>query len=453
LRSDRSTINAAPFVAGVRMAAYSQPEKGSSQLTMRYRPILRGDLPALGRRYGISSEHLSDAQVVSAVLPFRMNEYVADLVDWSHAPDDPMFRMVFPQRDMLHPSHFERMKRAIQEGHEEESAFAIRNALNPQPDNQADYIPTLDSYALRGLQHKYRESILVFPSVAQTCHAYCAFCFRFAQFVDTGAIQFSLTDPDMLASYLAAHPEITDVIYTGGDPLVASTPVLERFLMPAMRASHVTSIRIGTKSLAYWPHRFVDDVDADDLLRVFDSIRASGKGISIMAHVSHSRELETDITRRAIERLGNAGVSIRTQTPILRQVNDSADALTRLWSRQVQLNCVPYYLFMPRDTGAHAYFDVPLARAIDVITDARRKLSGLAGSARGPVMSTIRGKVEALGTIEIGNTKSFVLRLLRAVDPSVSGKLFLADFDPEVSSFSGLTICRAESKQITLQLS
>jgi len=416
---------------------------------MRYKALTRRDLPMLATRYGISAENVHAADIVSAVLPFRVNEYILELIDWSNVDADPIYKLVFPQRGMLSAADFASMERALKHGRSDATAFEIRNTLNPQPDNQEGNIPQINGKALIGLQHKYRESLLVFPSISQTCHAYCTFCFRYPQFVDTNAVRFSLSDPEIFKAYLKDHPEITDVLFTGGDPLIASTATLERFIMPAIDAGSVTSIRIGTKSLGYWPHRFTDEADADDLLRLFERIRNAGKSVTLMAHFTHVRELQTSVARRALQRLETAGAVVRTQTPILRDINDSPEALSSLWKAQVQYGCIPYYMFMPRDTGAHTYFDVPLARAITIVADAKRNLSGLTGSARGPVMSTKCGKVEALGSIELAGVKSFVLRFLRAVDATASGTLFLADFNEEASCFRDLRLHSANAPHLT----
>src|SRR5690606_33034370 len=98
-----------------------------------------------------------------------------------------------------------------------------------------------------------------------------------------------------LARYVRAHPEITSVLFTGGDPMVMKTRVFRRYVEPLLAINHVQSIRVGTKSLAYWPQRFVTDDDADDLLRLFEEVIAAGKHVALMAHYSHHRELETDI--------------------------------------------------------------------------------------------------------------------------------------------------------------
>jgi hypothetical protein len=193
---------------------------------------------------------------------------------------------------------------------------------------------------------------------------------------------------------------------------------------------HVTSIRIGTKALSFWPYRFLIDTDTDDLLRLFTKIVAAGKHLAIMAHFSHPRELSTPAVQKAISRLRSTGAEIRTQAPIVAHVNDSAEVWSRMWKEQVRLGCIPYYMFVARETGAHPYFMVPLAQAFRLYGEAYRQISGLCRTVRGPVMSTTAGKVIVDGVGEIRGQEVFFLRFIQARDPAWCLRPFLAHFDP-----------------------
>ncbi|MFF4256029.1 hypothetical protein ACFY1L_32955 [Streptomyces sp. NPDC001663] len=107
---------------------------------------------------------------------------------------------------------------------------------------------------LIGLQHKYPETVLIFPRQGQTCHAYCTYCFRWPQFVGEADLRIATDDIATTSAYLRAHPEVTSALITGGDPLVMSTEVLRRYVEPLLEIDTVRSIRIGTKSLAFWPY-------------------------------------------------------------------------------------------------------------------------------------------------------------------------------------------------------
>jgi KamA family protein len=405
----------------------------------RFRAYERRDIEAIPQIRSLSEEDRVAMKAVAAVLPFRVNDYVLEeLIDWGDLPDDPIYQLTFPQPGMLDPADLQRMSGLIREGAPSEeirrAAREIQWRLNPHPAGQVELnIPRLDGAPLAGMQHKYRETVLFFPSQGQTCHAYCTYCFRWPQFVGLDdALRFASREADSLVAYLQVHPEVKSVLFTGGDPLVMKTALLRRYIEPLLQPGleHLESIRIGTKAPAYWPHRFVDDPDADDLLRLFDEVHASGRHLALMAHYSHPRELETQVAQAAVRLIRATGAVVRCQAPLIRHVNDDPSVWAALWSLQVRLGAVPYYLFVERDTGARRYFEVPLARALDIFGQAYQRVSGLARTVRGPSMSATPGKVLMDGIAEVGGEPVFVLQLLQARDPSWVGRPFFARFDP-----------------------
>jgi L-lysine 2,3-aminomutase len=211
--------------------------------------------------------------------------------------------------------------------------------------------------------------------------------------------------------------------------------VLRRYIEPLLQSEydHLVSIRIGTKATAYWPYRFLTDPDADDLLRLFEEIRKAGRHIAIMAHYSHPRELETPAAQEALRRLLSTGAVVRCQSPIVKHVNDNARAWSEMWRTQVAVGAIPYYMFVERDTGPKRYFEVPLARALDIFTQAYTHLSGLGRTVRGPSMSATPGKVLVDGVADVDGKKVFVLKFLQARDPSWVNKPFFATFDPNAT--------------------
>src|SRR5699024_2623436 len=307
-----------------------------------------------------------------------VNNYVInELIQWDNVPDDPVFQLTFPQRDMLAPEDFERMATLLKNGAERSEinalATEIRAGLNPHPAGQQEMnVPQLDGEPLPGVQHKYRETVLFFPSQGQVCHSYCTFCFRWAQFVGDKNLRFASSEAGQLHAYLRANPEVTDLLLTGGDPMVMKTRHIKNYLEPLLtpELAHVQTVRIGTKSLTFWPQRFVTDDDADELLALFTRLLDGGKHLAFMAHFNHWQELETPIVREAIRRIRATGAVIRTQAPVIKHINDDAKVWERMWRTQVQLGLVPYYMFVERDTGAKRYFEVPLARTYEVYKDA-----------------------------------------------------------------------------------
>jgi len=199
--------------------------------------------------------------------------------------------------------------------------------------------------------------------------------------------------------------------------------------LTAPELEHVQSVRIGSKALTFWPQRFVTDPDADDVLRLLERVVASGKHVAFMAHFNHWREFDTEISEMAIRRIRNTGAVIRSQGPLLRHINDDADTWATNWAKQVKLGVVPYYMFVERDTGARRYFEVPLQKAYAVYSEAIRKVSGLARTARGPSMSAGPGKVEIQGITEIAGERVFVLRFIQARNPDWVQRPFFAKYD------------------------
>jgi L-lysine 2,3-aminomutase len=410
----------------------------------RFRAYSAKHLDQLTARAGLCDAERLAVRAVATVLPFRTNDYVLEsLIDWSAAPDDPIYRLVFPQADMLPPEDVAPIADLLSQGAAERelqaAAHSVRLRLNPHPAGQlALNVPEFGDEPLPGVQHKYPETVLIFPRQGQTCHAYCTYCFRWAQFVGEPDLKMATDDMTRVVSYLTAHPEVTSVLITGGDPMIMGTSVLRRYVEPLLGLEQLESIRIGTKSLSYWPQRFVSDPDADEALWLFEQVAAAGKTLAFMAHFTHPRELEPALVARAIGRIRSAGAVIRTQAPLIRTINDDAATWSHMWRMQLRLGLVPYYMFVERDTGPQGYFGVPLVRATEIFRDAYSSISGLGRTVRGPSMSATPGKVCVDGVAEVAGQQVFVLHMIQARDPSLVGRPFFAEFDPDATWLSDL---------------
>jgi KamA family protein len=409
-----------------------------------FRAYTAKHLDQLTARAGLGPAERLAVRAVATVLPFRVNDYVLEsLIDWSAAPDDPIYRLVFPQADMLPPEDVEpiadMIARDAPERDIQAAAHAVRMRLNPHPAGQLLLnVPVLSDEPVPGVQHKYPETVLVFPKQGQTCHAYCTYCFRWAQFVGEPDLKMATDDMARVMTYLRAHPEVTSVLITGGDPMIMGSAVLRRYVEPLLELEQLESIRIGTKSLAYWPQRFITDPDADDTMRLFEQVADAGKLLALMAHFSHPRELEPEPVTAAISRIRATGAVIRTQAPLIRTINDDAECWSRMWRTQLRLGLVPYYMFVERDTGPQGYFAVPLARAAEIYRDAYSSVSGLCRTVRGPSMSATPGKVCIDGVVEVAGEKVFALHMIQARNPDIVGKPFFARFDPAAIWLSDL---------------
>jgi KamA family protein len=389
----------------------------------------------------LSKEERFNIKVVSNVLPFRVNNYVVEeLINWANIPTDPIFQLTFMQKEMLTDYQFNRMADTLKSGSSNEEvkkvANEIRLELNPHPAGQMTLnVPKMDEEPVAGIQHKYKKTVLIFPSSGQTCHSYCTFCFRWAQFVGMADLKFATEESGRFQDYLRNQKEVTDVLITGGDPMVMSAAKLAAYIEPLLRPDfdHIRNIRIGTKAVAYWPYKFVTDKDADDTLRLFEKVVYSDKHISIMGHYNHWTELKTDIAREAIKRIRNSGAQIRTQSPLIKYVNDDPKVWAKMWRDQIKLGCIPYYFFIERNTGAEKYFSIPLYKALDIFNEAYRSVSGLSRTVRGPSMSALPGKVAISGIAEIMGEKVFVLTMLQARNPQWTKIPFFAKYNETAS--------------------
>lgn len=401
----------------------------------------------------LSPQDIEAIDVVGRVLPFKANNYVIEqLIDWNNIPNDPIFTLTFPRKEMLSASHYNQVLKMIDMDTNDpiykEKINKIRMKLNPNPAGQEDNVPTMTGSKLNGIQHKYRETVLFFPSQGQTCHAYCTFCFRWPQFSGMSDLKFAMKEANLLHKYLRGNKKVTDVLFTGGDPLTATANILSNYIEPLLSEefAHIRTIRIGSKSLSYWPYRFLTDKDADNLIELFEKITKAGKNLAFQAHFNHPTELSTDAVKQAIARIKSTGAQIRTQSPLLRKINNHPDIWAEMWKKQVDLGCIPYYMFVARDTGSKAFFEVPLDKAWSIFRKAYSRVSGVARTVRGPSMSAYPGKVQVMGVSEVKGEKVFVLQFLQCRNPNLVGIPFFAKYDAKATWLDQLEPAFGESE-------
>ena len=302
--------------------------------TPKYRFFDNPHLDLIPSLKGLDPKTLSGLRLASRVFPFKVNSYVVEnLIDWSAAPDDPIYRLVFPHHDMLLPQDAAELSRLI-EGDAgatevDRTVRRIRREMNPHASGQLHNRPHVGGVPIEGIQHKYTETALYFPKQGQTCHAYCTFCFRWPQFVETDVPRFEGREVAILGKYLAANPGISDLLLTGGDPMIMNARRLEAYVDLIMRPEfvHIQTVRFGTKALSWWPFRFFAEEDSEALLGLLSRLVDAGKHVAIMAHIDHWREMEQEPFEIAVAALRRTGAVIRSQAPVLRNVNADADVL------------------------------------------------------------------------------------------------------------------------------
>jgi lysine 2,3-aminomutase len=217
-----------------------------------------------------------------------------------------------------------------------------------------------------GLVHRYRDRVLL--KLLSVCPVYCRFCFR-RETVGRGK-GGALGEAELASAleYVAAHPEIFEVILTGGDPLAASARRLRAVSERLAGIPHVALLRVHTRA----------PTAASDLVTTakLDALQASGKALHVALHVNHPRELDAPEARAAIGRLHDAGASLLSQTVLLRGVNDDADTLEALMRALVALRIKPYYLHHPDMAKGTGHFRLSLDRGREIHVELSRRVAG-----------------------------------------------------------------------------
>ncbi|GAB4257168.1 MAG: KamA family radical SAM protein [Thermoleophilia bacterium] len=340
---------------------------------------------------GIPEEELCRLREVTETFAFRSNTYYLGLIDWSD-PADPIRRVIIPDPEELDDW----------------------GALDASGESAYTVAP--------GLEHKYQFTAVLLAH--DFCGGFCRFCFRKRLFLE-GNTEVT-RDVEQGLDYIRRHPEINNVLITGGDPLMLSTRRLDYILSRLRGIEHVEIIRLGTKMPAFNPYRILDD---DRLVEVLSRYTSPEQRLYAMVHFNHPREL-TDPAVRALDRLMRAGLIVANQTPLLRGVNDDPDVLGDLLNKLSYVGAAPYYVFQVRPTRGNRHLVVPIEEAISVFEKARGKASGLARRAR-LVMSHASGKIEM-----IGFTGDFVFfRYHRAANPAEKGRFMVFRRNPQATWF------------------
>lgn len=310
---------------------------------------------------------------------FRANDYYLGLIDWSD-PADPIRRIVIPEAG------------EAEDWGRLDASNEAANTVTP------------------GVQHKYTQTVLLL--VNEVCGAYCRYCFRKRLFMD-GNDEVSL-DVEPGCRYIGAHPEVTNVLLTGGDPLLLSTRRLGEILGRIRKIPHVRIIRIGSKMPAFNPFRILDD---DALAETLGRHSLPDRRVYLMAHFDHPRELTQEAVA-AIDRLIRAGVIVVNQCPLLAGINDDADTLRTLFRTLASAGAPQYYLFQGRPTAGNLPYRIPIVRGWELFQEAMRGISGLAKRARFALSHDV-GKVEVLAV----TATQILVRCHRAKDPADRGRI------------------------------
>jgi len=350
----------------------------------------------LSKLDGLTTEERRRLEPVAAQYAFRLNSYYEQLINWND-PNDPLRRLVIPLETEL--SEWGRLDAS----------------------SEADYTP------VRGCQHKYTDTALLL--VNEVCGAYCRYCFRKRLFMNDND-DVSIDHQPGLA-YIAEHEEISNVLLTGGDPLLLSTRRLEAIISDLSAIPHVRIVRIGSKMTAFNPFRVLDDPTLSALI---GQTCAEGTQIYIMNHFDHPRELTAE-ARQAVRQLKRAGAMTVNQCPVVRGVNDNPKTFEGLFRELSFLGCPQYYVFQGRPTAGNEPYEVPMVEGYRIVLEAQRHLSGLAKRARF-AMSHRTGKIAIFGV----DDRFIYMRYHRAHRKEDYGEVVVALRDDEAYWLDQLTV-------------
>jgi len=284
-------------------------------------------------------------------------EYYLNLIDFSNK-NDPILRMSVPSPEEL------------------------------QVDGTFDTSGECQNTKASGLQHKYSETALILST--NLCAMYCRYCFRKRLVgLDT---EETVADVDAVVDYIKQHPEIHNVLISGGDSFLNSNGKIAEYLEKLCEIDHLDYIRFGTKTPIVLPQRILGDPELQQILRTY----CAKKQLYVSTQYNHPNELSKESVA-AIRCLQDQGIIIKNQSVLLRGVNDSADTLATLFKSLTKVGIVPYYLFQCRPvTGVKTHFQVPIKQGIEIVQNVKRQTSGNAKDFR-YVLSNERGKLEILG--------------------------------------------------------
>lgn len=341
----------------------------------------------------IPEEERRKLKAITDRFVFRVNDYYLKLIDWTD-PQDPIRKLIIPNEGEL-------------------SEYGRWDASDENT-----------NYVAPGCQHKYRTTALLL--ISEVCGAYCRYCFRKRLFRND--VNEAMMNVDAGIDYIARHPEINNVLLTGGDSLILSTARLSAIIGRLRSIPHVQIIRIGSKIPVFNPMRIYED---PELLSMLRSHSTSDKRIYVMAHINHPREI-TEEAKRGFEALHDAGVITVNQTPVLRGINDDPAVLGELLDRLSWAGVTPYYFFVNRPVAGNRDFVLSLREVYRIVEEAKARTSGLGKRVR-LSMSHASGKIEILA---IENGKAYLKYHQSREDRY--GKFFVLDCPEDAAWFDDL---------------
>jgi len=242
----------------------------------------------------------------------------------------------------------------------------VMNEFMPTPGEADDPLAEDAFMPVPGLVHRYPDRVLFL--VTNFCATYCRYCTRARMVGQTGEYHFNTKQYQQAIDYLAAHPEIRDVLLSGGDPLTMNDDRLEWILSRLKAIPHIEFVRIGTKVPAVLPTRITPDLCR--MLRKFHPFWMS-------IHFMHPAELTPEVTE-ACERLADAGIPLGSQTVLSKDVNDDVDTMKKLMHGLLKIRVRPYYIYQCDPISGSSHFRTPVEKGLEIIAGLRGHTTGYA---------------------------------------------------------------------------
>ncbi len=290
--------------------------------------------------------------------PMQITPYYFNLINFND-PDDPIKNIIVPRLEELSNG-----------GSYDTSGEAI-------------------STKIKGLQHKYTNTALVL--LDNVCASYCRFCFRKRLMNRNLPSREILSEFDLAYQYIASHPEIDNVLISGGDPFMFNNEKIDYILNKLRELKHIKIIRIGTRMPAFLPYRFTED---KELLDILSRYNLPDRRLYIVTHFDHPREL-TSQAIEAIDAIKSRGIVICNQTVLLKGINDDPLFIRKLFNNLASCGVEPYYLFQCRPVKSSLHSQLSLEEGYSIFEEAKEGMGGLAKRAR-YIMSHFLGKIEIL---------------------------------------------------------
>ncbi len=345
------------------------------------------DIEGLDGYLTLSAEKKAELNEIIKRYPIRITPYYLGLID-KKDPNDPIKKLCIPE-------YSEHLK-----------------------DGQEDTSGEAGNTVIKGMQHKYRQTVLILST--NNCATYCRHCFRkrmVGYCVDEVAENL-----DKMADYVRQHTEINNILMSGGDAFANENDIIKRYLETFSPLDNISLIRFGTRVPVVMPQRIYDDEELLSILKSYD-----GKiQLAVVTQFNHPSEITAE-AKKAVSALIDCGIYVRNQAVLLKGVNDDPVIMAQLMNSLVAAGVIPYYIFQCRPVlGVKNQFQVPLKRGEEIIRKAKNMMNGQARSYR-YVLSHPTGKIEIIGPDKEG----MIFKYHEAKEDADQGRIFKLKLEDE----------------------